>query len=213
MDNKYTAYLFDFDYTLALTERGIILCFRHVLDLHGFAQPTDDEIKRTIGYTVTDGFTMLAGVTDPDVLEQMRQEYAAKGAEAMTANTELYPDTIPTLKRLKEAGVKVAIVSTKQAYRINEALDAFGCHDLIDVVIGLGDVSNAKPDPEGIHKALAALGVDKAHALYCGDSFIDAQAARNAGVDFAAVTTGTTTRETFAKYPCVKVMERLGEII
>ena len=45
---NYTTYLFDFDYTLADSSRGIVTCFRNVLNRHGYTHPTDDDIKRTI---------------------------------------------------------------------------------------------------------------------------------------------------------------------
>ena len=48
---NYTTYLFDFDYTLADSSRGIVTCFRNVLNRHGYTQPTDDAIKRTLGKT------------------------------------------------------------------------------------------------------------------------------------------------------------------
>ena len=56
---NYTTYLFDFDYTLADSSRGIVTCFRNVLNRHGYTQPTDDDIKRTIGKTLEDSFSIL----------------------------------------------------------------------------------------------------------------------------------------------------------
>ena len=44
---NYTTYLFDFDYTLADSSRGIVTCFRNVLTRHGYTEVTDDDIKRT----------------------------------------------------------------------------------------------------------------------------------------------------------------------
>ena len=44
----YKVYLFDFDYTLADSSRGIVMCFRNVLERHQHTGITDDEIKRTI---------------------------------------------------------------------------------------------------------------------------------------------------------------------
>ena len=209
----YKLYLFDFDYTLALSEKGILICFRHVLDKYGYTGRTDDEIKYTIGYTLIDGFKMLTGVQDENTLEQFRREYVKKADTAMTANTYLYPQTLPTLKKLRDMGAKIGIISTKYAYRIEQTLDKYGCKDMFDIVIGGSDVTQAKPSPEGILKAANALGIDKADVLYCGDSYIDAQAAENAGVDFAGVTTGTTVRQEFEKYPHVKIMDNLSEII
>lgn len=45
---NYTTYLFDFDYTLADSSRGIVTCFRNVLNRHGYTRPTDNDIKRTM---------------------------------------------------------------------------------------------------------------------------------------------------------------------
>ena len=61
---NYTTYLFDFDYTLADSSRGIVTCFRNVLTRHGYTEVTDDDIKRTIGKTLEDSFSILTGVTD-----------------------------------------------------------------------------------------------------------------------------------------------------
>ena len=49
---KYTTYLFDFDYTLADSSRGIVICFRNVLERHGHTGISDEAIKRTIGKTL-----------------------------------------------------------------------------------------------------------------------------------------------------------------
>ena len=53
---KYTTYLFDFDYTLADSSRGIVICFRNVLERHGHTGISDEAIKRTIGKTLEDSF-------------------------------------------------------------------------------------------------------------------------------------------------------------
>ena len=46
---NYKTYLFDFDYTLADSSRGIVTCFRNVLNRHQYTNVTDEAIKRTIG--------------------------------------------------------------------------------------------------------------------------------------------------------------------
>ena len=51
---NYTTYLFDFDYTLADSSRGIVTCFRNVLTRHGYTEVTDDDIKRTIEMCIRD---------------------------------------------------------------------------------------------------------------------------------------------------------------
>lgn len=92
---KYTVYLFDFDYTLADSSRGIVTCFRSVLERHGYTGITDDMIKRTIGKTLEESFSILTGITDADQLESFRQEYSKEADIYMNANTILFPGYSP----------------------------------------------------------------------------------------------------------------------
>ena len=86
----YQTYLFDFDYTLADSSRGIVICFRNVLERHGFHHIDDHTIKRTIGKTLPESFSILTGVTDTDTLETFRKEYVKEADQHMTVNTRLY---------------------------------------------------------------------------------------------------------------------------
>ena len=58
-------------------------------------------------------------------------------------------------------------------------------------------VTHHKPNPEGLLLAISRLGAQKQDVLYIGDALVDAEAARQAGIDFLAVLTGTVSRETF----------------
>ena len=71
---KYTTYLFDFDYTLADSSRGIVICFRNVLERHGHTGISDEAIKRTIGKTLEDSFSILSGITTPETLAEYKKE-------------------------------------------------------------------------------------------------------------------------------------------
>ena len=83
---NYTTYLFDFDYTLADSSRGIVTCFRNVLTRHGYTEVTDDDIKRTIGKTLEDSFSILTGVTDAGQLAGFKAEYR-KEADSASRNS------------------------------------------------------------------------------------------------------------------------------
>ena len=72
---EYKTYLFDFDYTLADSSRGIVICFRNVLTRHGHTDITDESIKRTIGKTLEDSFSILTGITDKNTLISYKKEY------------------------------------------------------------------------------------------------------------------------------------------
>lgn len=210
---RYTTYLFDFDYTLADSSRGITLCFRHVLERNGYAGVTDEAIRRTIGKTLEESFSILTGVTDPDRLAAFKAEYRREADVYMTPNTRLFPETLRVLRTLKERGAKIGIISTKYRFRIHDTMDQHLPADFLDIVVGGEDVSRAKPDPEGLLYAIRQLGVKKKRVLYIGDSIVDAETAQAAGVDFAGVTHGVTTADELAAYPHRRIMDSLTELL
>ena len=210
---SYQVYLFDFDYTLADSSRGITLCFRHVLERNGYAGVTDEAIRRTIGKTLEESFSILTGVTDPDRLAAFKAEYRREADVYMTPNTRLFSETLRVLRTLKERGAKIGIISTKYRFRIHDTMDQHLPADFLDIVVGGEDVSRAKPDPEGLLYAIRQLGVKKKRVLYIGDSTVDAETAQAAGVDFAGVTHGVTTADELAAYPHRRIMDSLTELL
>lgn len=70
---EYGIYLFDFDYTLADSSRGIVICFRNVLTRHGHTNVTDESIKRTIGKTLEDSFSILTEILTKIRLPHIRK--------------------------------------------------------------------------------------------------------------------------------------------
>lgn len=209
----YQTYLFDFDYTLADSSRGIVICFRHVLERHGFHGTDEHTIKRTIGKTLVDSFSILTGITDAGTLESFRKEYVKEADVYMTANTQLFPETEKVLRTLKDRGASIGIISTKFRYRIQELTGTIFPEGFFDIIVGGEDVTAPKPSPEGIGFALAHLGTDRKTTLYIGDSTIDAETARNAEVDFAGVLHGMTTYDELAAYPFVAIGKDLDILI
>lgn len=210
---RYSTYLFDFDYTLADSSKGIVTCFRHVLERHNHSGIDDNSIKRTIGKTLEESFSILTGITSPEVLEAYRKEYVKEADTHMTVNTHLFPETLEVLMRLKEEGSRIGIISTKYRYRILELLDRKLPEGFLDIVVGGEDVKQHKPSPEGLLFAINRLKQDKQEVIYIGDSTVDAQTAQAAGVDFAGILHGMTTREELAAYPHVVIGKDLTVLL
>lgn len=209
---SYNVYLFDFDYTLADSSRGIVICYRNVLERHHHTGITDETIKRTIGKTLQESFSIMTGITDADTLEMYRKEYVKEADTHMTANTFLFPETIEVLTRLKTNGAKLGIISTKYRYRIMELLGKKLPENFLDIIVGGEDVQHPKPAPEGVLFAIGHLGCRKEDVLYVGDSTVDAETAQAAQVDFAGVLHGATTYDELAAYPHVAIMKTLAEL-
>lgn len=210
---KYEAVIFDFDYTLADTTRGIVESFYYGFDQMKRVRPDEEAIKQTIGMTLHNAYLLLAEGSNDEEATLFRKHFRVKANEVMTAYTELFPDTMKVLKMLKSQGVKLAIVSSKDHSRLDEWLERDGLQGFFDAIVGGEEVKAAKPDPEGTERAIGLMGISKEKVLYVGDSIIDAQTAQNAGVDFVAVTTGTTKAEAFETFPCYEITSCLAEMM
>lgn len=210
---NYSTLLFDFDYTLADSSLGIVTCFQNVLRRYGYLNISDEAIKRTIGKTLEDSFSLLSGVKDENKLETWRKEYEKEADSHMTTNTILYPESLSLLRELKQRGIKTGILSTKYRYRIEEFIDSHLAMEKFDVIIGGEDVKHHKPNPEGLFKAMEILAVSPGEVLYIGDSTVDAETAVAGGVDFVGVTTGMTTREELQCFPNKKIISNLSELL
>lgn len=209
---EYTTYLFVFDYTLADSSQGIVICFQNVLNRHGYTDTTDTQIKRTIGKTLEESFSILTGIEDSDTLASYKKEYIREADTYMNVNTFLFPETVPTLTALKEKGAKIGVISTKFRYRLKAVLDLHFPTDFFDIIIGGEDVKVMKPDPQGIQMALTKLKRNRKETLYIGDSIVDAETARNAKVDFVGVLNGMTTREELEAYPHRQILNDLSQL-
>jgi HAD superfamily hydrolase (TIGR01549 family) len=94
-----------------------------------------------------------------------------------------------TLDAIRGLGIRLGIVSGAQA-EVLELLRENGVLDRFDAIVLGADVSRRKPDPEGILKCLKALGLAPDAAVYVGDTPVDIQASRAAGVRAVAVLSG-----------------------
>lgn len=210
---KYKAILFDFDYTLGDSTKAIVASYNAALAEMGWGEPDREAVRRTVGYTLQDGYTMLTGDSVVEKRQEFYHRFKSHAGPIMVRDTVLCPGAEQVLNWLGEQEIPTGIVSTKGGDQLHAIFANMGLRDRLAVIIGGQDVTRNKPDPEGLEKAVALFGVGKEDILYCGDTVIDAETARRAGVDFCAVLNGTTPAEDFEEYPRVHVAPDLGEFL
>ncbi len=210
---QYKAVFFDFDYTLGDATDAIYAGFLHGLTAMGYPAPDREAVRKTVGMLMPEAYTLLTGDADParqaqfyDLFHPVTREMQARG------QVELLPGARELLEGLKAAGIPAGLVSTKSEVTLAAVLKVKGVEDLFAQVVGGGTVPSHKPDPEGLLWAMSNLGGERTDVLYCGDTTIDAQTAKNAGVDFCAVLNGTTPAEAFDGYPHVHISPNLWEL-
>jgi len=209
---KYKGIIFDFDYTLGDSTKGIVLSVNYGLEYLGFGKAELNDIRKTIGLTLKDTYLTLTNDDNQENAAIFVKKFIEKADAVMVEDTKMLPYVEDMLKKIKALDIKTGIVTTKLHYRIDRILDKFNIAEDIDIIIGADDVKVEKPDPEGLNTMISMMKLQKEEVLYVGDSIIDAEAAKRATVDFVAITTGTTSKEDFENYPCVGIISDMSKL-
>ena len=211
--SNYNAIVFDFDYTLADSSKDVCECVSYALKEMGYDCPGYDSICKTIGKPLSEMFSIFTGndnYNDGDIFTNLFHE---KENKLTTDGTFIFEEVETLFEYLKIKGIKLGIVSSKRHYKIEEVLERDSLIDYVDIIIGADDVTNLKPDPEGLIKVIEYLGLSKEQCLFVGDSIVDALTARNLGIDFMAVLTGMTKRKELEEYKPLSIINRLDKLI
>ncbi|MGH6647322.1 phosphoglycolate phosphatase [Aquabacterium sp.] len=105
-------------------------------------------------------------------------------------DSQLYPGCLDGLERLRTAGVRLACVTNKEVRFAHKVLEVTGLAHFFQIVLGGDSLAEKKPHPLVIEYCLGALNVDKSHTAHVGDSSIDVETAKRAGVTAWAVPYG-----------------------
>ena len=196
---KYDTVVFDFDFTLVNSSKGAWQSINYGLKQLNFDEVSEREASQTIGLSLQDTLWKLVGVQDKDTTSKFAIFFREKADGVMHELTTFFPKALDTIPKLRKAGYRLGIVSTKFRYRIEKILRRENLFDFFDIIIGGEDVTNHKPNPEGLLKAINYFEISPENVLYVGDSKTDEKTAMNAKVDFCAMLTGVTSREAFDK--------------
>ncbi|MGB9659395.1 MAG: HAD family hydrolase [Nitrososphaerales archaeon] len=134
--------------------------------------------------------------------------------ELRAANeTNIQPDALQTLAKIKNLGLKLAIVTNNGRKATSIVTKKFGLNDFFDVIITREDSKELKPDGGSIKKAIEVLGINAKEAIYVGDSVIDILAAKVAKVISVAVPTGVSNIKNLVEAEPDYLIHSLRDII
>ncbi len=181
------ALLFDLDGTLIDTAPEIALALNRTLRWLGQPEADDDTVRGWIG----DGARALlekalGGPASEAVWQRFSFEYEAACGEA----SQLYPGVRGMLERLHARGIKLAVLTNKEARFAHKLLALHDITGHFDLLVAGDTLPFKKPDPRIIGHALAALDVPADEAALIGDSPTDVRTARAAGIRAWAVSHG-----------------------
>lgn len=207
----YKAIIWDLDGTLLNTLTDLHSAVNAALAECRLPARTVEEVRRFVGNGIPNliARAVPAG-TDKETETSVLASFLSYYTEHMNDHTAPYEGILPLLDDLREKGVRMAVVSNKADYATAE-LTRLHFGDRLDAAIGAREGVPKKPAPDSVFTALDALGVQAAEAVYIGDSEVDVETGRNAGMDVIAVSWGfravATLRDAGATVICGTVAE------
>ena len=97
--------------------------------------------------------------------------------------------TLNFLTNLKRKGFKLGVVSNKFDRAVKKLCDEY-FYGLIDVATGESETTPKKPDSTGVLKTIEELGAKPEQTVLVGDSDVDIETAKNAGISSIGVLWG-----------------------
>ena len=206
---RFPVYLFDIDGTLLDSAQDICGAVRQVIDGHP-CRPVDfDFLKSYIGRSLEALFGNLYPQYAAEQIEALFQEYRTNYRARCHASTRVFPGVAEALPLL---GGRKSTATTKGTPTTRLVLEKFGLLPYFDHVQGT-DGFPSKPAPDVILTSLAALGASPADCLFVGDSEVDMEAGKRAGVKTCAVRYGYGSEDELARHSPDYWVDDLRELV
>lgn len=212
---SFSAYLFDLDGTLVDTAPDIAASLNTALGSLASEPVSASEVRTWVGKGA--GFLIEQALQRFDVdamnLEPTLGRFAIHYAQHPWVESTLYDGVVAALDALKSRGHALGMVTNKLGRVSRPLLDAAGLSSYFDVVICGDEVSHAKPAPDLLLAACAAIAVEPARTLMVGDSSNDVTAARAAGCPIVCVNYGYNHGQEIADVGADRVIDSLLELL
>lgn len=209
------ACIFDMDGTVSNTINSIAYFANNALNKAGFPSIETEVYKKLVGNgakVLVERMLKTVGA-DECYYEKVAEEYNTKYDNDFLYLTEPYEGIIDMLKKLKEKGIKVAILSNKPHSTACKVSDALFGAELIDICYGGRDGVALKPDPSGVFEIMNELDVSKEECLYIGDTATDMKTGKGADLYTVGVLWGFRDREELENSGADVIISHPSEIV
>jgi phosphoglycolate phosphatase len=204
------ALIFDLDGTLIDSKLDLIHSVNAMLREMKRQQLAAETISGYIGHGAPQLVARALGVgaTEEELRSALRF-FLGYYEEHKMDNTSAYPGVADTLAQLSH--LPMAVLTNKPARISVRILNSLGLEKYFRAIYGGNSFESKKPDPCGANRILQEFGIVAREALLVGDSEVDVQTARNAGMQTAAVNYGFGVHDR-ATHPADIYLDRFADL-
>lgn len=206
--------IFDLDGTLADSVEDLGDSVNTALKEHGFSQHTYEEYRSFVG----NGIKLLIRravppqIRDTQLEIEIFERFSAVYEETCLNKTRPYNGITECLDGLRRSGARLAVASNKADAFSQKIVYALFGDDVFDAVAGNRDGVPRKPQPDIIENLLSELSSQKSDCVLVGDSEVDVETARNAGIACIGCTWGFRGRERLESAGCKIIIDSPYEL-
>ncbi len=158
----------------------------YTLNTHNYPIPSKEVINKMTGKPLKDFYKVIFPNQDVQLFAQTHIKYQSDRFNL----SKPFPNTVKTLKQLREKEYLIAIISNRSRESLLESLEKAKISKFIDLIVSAEDVINPKPHKDHVLSALKKLKVEPENVYMVGDTHHDILAGKNAGVKTVGVTYG-----------------------
>ncbi len=208
---RYPAVLFDLDGTLVDSYVALADAVNYALRGYGLPELDSTKIKELVG----DGIERLLqrALKNEEVPRSVTEAFEARYDEICCSGSRVFEEVEATLRELTEAGVAMAVCTNKPTFFSKKILDFLNLSPHFRAIVGPDLAGARKPDARHVLRALEEAGCSPDDALFVGDMPIDIAAARNASIDVAVVTTGSSSYEQLVSAKPDYLLDRFSDLV
>lgn len=206
--------IFDLDGTLVNTIADLGQSTNYALHKLGYPTYAIEDYKMKVGNGINKLFerALPEGEKTQENVLRVRSEFIPYYNEHNTDLSRPYQGMPELLELLQSRGIKTAVSSNKYQQATSKIISHFFPNIHWTAVYGQRDGIPIKPDPTIVYQILEVSGIDKAEALYVGDSCVDMQTGRNAAIETCGVTWGFRPRTELEQYNPQHIADTVEEL-
>ena len=186
-------FIFDLDGTLIDSKEDIAASVNHTLTAVGLAAVPNEVIYQYVGHGVTPLIQKSIETVGADKFLEAFQTFMSHYDEHCVDKTVLFPGMQKVLDHF--AGKRKVVVTNKPQGFSEKILKGLGIDSLFEEVLGGDTHFPKKPDPKVIHYLLEKFQADPSKTVIIGDSLVDIETGKNAGILTCGALYGFRPRE------------------
>lgn len=201
----YRLVIFDLDGTILDTLEDLTDAVNYALAQNGQPKRSIDEVRRFVGNGIKNLImrAVQAG-TAAEETEKIYNDFMPYYKAHCADKTKPYDGINELLADLKKDGYLTAVVSNKADAAVQKLCDRY-FDGRFDYCVGERAGVLKKPAPDSVNEVLKKLAVDRAEAVYVGDSDVDLETAENAGLNCISVSWGFRDERFLTEHGAVKI--------